>query len=440
MLAIATFPLTPAIAQQAESASTETAAAAETETAEEDLLTSDELDELVAPIALFPDTLLIQILVAATYPLEVIKAQQWLEDNEGLSQEDSSAAIQQQDWDPSVQVLTEAFPDVLTRMAENLDWTELAGSAMLVQSEDVMASIQRMRETAIEAGSLEDTPEQVVARDETEAVTILPADPEVIYVPQYNTETVYVSDSNNNNNNDALLFFGSAILIAAIVDNNNNYNNNYWGGYWGCRNCGGWNGRPVHYRGGDIDINGNVNIGNKVNIGNQWKPNNDRRKRGKDQIRDHKDRGGLNNRPSTRPGKVPGLNNKRPSRGDQMRRDLGAKTGARDISRPENRDAARQVSRDRPQGGAANRDRPKNAAATRDRPKNSGVKKRPAASKKKAVAPSKAKTRPATKKRAAPQQRKKSSHSGAKRHQGGNKARKSSSRGGGHRGGGRGRR
>jgi hypothetical protein len=422
MLAIATFPLTPAIAQQADSSSAETAA--ETEAAAEDLLTNDELDELVAPIALFPDTLLIQILVASTYPLEVIKAQQWLEDNEGLSQEEISDGIQQEDWDPSVQVLAEAFPDVLTRMADNIDWTELAGSAMLVQSEDVMASVQRMRETAIDVGSLEDTPEQVVARDETDAVTILPADPEVIYVPQYNTKTVYVSDPNNNN--DALLFFGSAILIAAIIDNNNY--NNYWGGYWGCRNCGGWNGRPVHYRGGDININGNVNIGNDINIGNQWKPNNDRSKRGQDQIRDHKDRGGLQNRP----GKVPGLND-RPSRGDQMRRDLGAQTGARDISRPENRDAARQVSRDR----AQTRD------VSRDRPQNKGVAKRPTAAKKKAVAPSKATARPATKQRvAAPQQRKKASHSAVKKHQSGNSARKSASRGGGHRskGGGRARR
>lgn len=426
MLAIAALPLTPAIAQQTDGASTETAAAAETESAEEGLLTSDQLDELVAPIALFPDTLLIQVLVAATYPFEVIKAQQWLEDNEGLSQEEISAAVQQENWDPSVQVLTEAFPDVLTRMAENIDWTELAGSAMLAQSDDVMAATQRMRETAIDAGNLEDSPEQVVERDETDAVTILPADPEVIYVPQYNTETVYVSDSsNNNNNNDALLFFGSAILIGAIINNNNN---DYWNGYWGCRNCGGWNGRPVHYRGGDIDINGNVNIGN--NVGNQWKPDRDKRKRGNDQIRDRKKRGGLDNRPGKKPGQMPGLND-RPSRGDQMRRDLGAKTGAKDISRPENRDAARQASRDRP----------KNAGAG-NRPNNSGVKKRPAAPKKKAAAPSQRKAKPATKQRAAPktQQRKKSSHSGAKRHQSGHKSRKSSSRGGGHRGGGRGRR
>ena len=423
MLAISTFPLTPAIAQQADSSSAETAA--ETETAAEDLLTSDELDELVAPIALFPDTLLIQILVASTYPLEVIKGQQWLEDNEGLSQEDLSAGVQQKDWDPSVQVLAEAFPDVLTRMADNIDWTELAGSAMLVQSEDVMAAVQRMRETAIDVGSLETTPEQVVARDETDALTILPADPEVIYVPQYNTKTVYVSDTNNNN--DALLFFGSAIVIAAIIDNNN-----YWGGYWGCRNCGGWNGRPVHYRGGDIDINGNVNIGNDINIGNQWNPNNDRRKRGQDQIRDRNDRGELNNRPGNRSSKVPGLND-RPSRGDQMRRDLGAQTGARDISRPENREAARQVSRDR----AQTRD------VSRDRPQNKGVAKRPEAAKKKALAPSKARAKPATKQRAAaPQQRKKASHSAVKKHQSGNSARKSASRGGGHRskGGGRARR
>ncbi|MEP6388382.1 MAG: DUF3300 domain-containing protein, partial [Halioglobus sp.] len=264
LLSIAFSLLTPAIAQQADSASAETVAEDETQVAAEELLSSDQLDELVAPVALFPDTLLIQVLVASTYPLEVMKAKQWLEDNEGFTQDDISAGVQQQDWDPSIQVLTEAFPDVLTRMADNIDWTELAGSAMLAQTDDVMAAVQRMREAAIDAGSLDDTPEQVVTRDETDAVTILPADPEVIYVPQYKTETVYVSDANNNNN-DALVFFGSAILIAAIIDNNNN---NYWNGYWGCRNCGGWNGRPIHYRGGDIDINGNVNIGNGIKVGN----------------------------------------------------------------------------------------------------------------------------------------------------------------------------
>ena len=423
LFAIATFPLSPAFAQQADSTSAEAVNDSDTASnaTDEALLSDDQLDELVAPVALYPDTLLIQILVAATYPLEIIKAQRWLEANEGLSQEDLSNAVYEQNWDPSVQVLAEAFPDVLGRMAENVDWTELAGSAMLAQSDDVMAATQRMREKAIDAGSLVDTPEQVVTRDDTDAVTILPADPEVIYVPQYNTETVYVSDSNNNNN-DALLFFGSAILIAAIIDNNNDY----WGGYWGCRNCGGWNGRPIHYRGGDIDIDGNVNIGNDINIGNEWKPDRDRQKRGKDQIRDRKDRGGLNNRP----GNMPSMKD-RPSRGDQLRRDLGAKTGARDISRPENRDAARQLSRDRPSAG------------TQQRNRNSGVGKRPSAPRNKAAAPSRAKPKASTQRRAVPkQQPRKASHSSVKRHQSGNRARHSSSRGGGHRsrGGGRGRR
>ncbi|MEP1356227.1 MAG: DUF3300 domain-containing protein [Tateyamaria sp.] len=427
LLSIAFSLLTPAIAQQADSASAETVAEDETQVAAEELLSSDQLDELVAPVALFPDTLLIQVLVASTYPLEVMKAKQWLEDNEGFTQDDISAGVQQQDWDPSIQVLTEAFPDVLTRMADNIDWTELAGSAMLAQTDDVMAAVQRMREAAIDAGSLDDTPEQVVTRDETDAVTILPADPEVIYVPQYKTETVYVSDANNNNN-DALVFFGSAILIAAIIDNNNN---NYWNGYWGCRNCGGWNGRPIHYRGGDIDINGNVNIGNGIKVGNKWKPDDDRRKRGQDQIRDRKERNGLQNRPGDRPSTLPAMND-RPSRGDQLRRDLGAQTGARDISRPENRDAARQISRDLPGN-----------VGTTQRPKNTGVNKRPAAPNNKAIAPAKAKARPSSKPSvAAPQQRKKAAPSGVKRHQSGNMARKSSSRGGGHRagGGGRGRR
>lgn len=423
VFALATYPLSPALAQQTESASEDTAST--TEVAANALLSNDELDELMAPVALFPDTLLIQILVASTYPLEVIKAKQWSDDNKDMSEEDFSAAIQEQDWDPSVQILAEAFPDVLDRMAANMDWTELAGSTMLAQSDDVMNSIQRMRETAVEVGSLVDTPEQVVSRDETEALTILPADPEVIYVPQYDTKTVYVNDSSNNNNNDALLFFGSAILISAIVNNNND---NYWNGYWGCRNCGGWNGRPIHHRGGDIDINGIVNIGNDVNVGNQWKPDRDRKKRGEDHIRDRKEHGGLKDRPDGKLANVPSMKD-RPSRGDQMRQDLGARTGARDISRPENREAARDIARDRPQ------------AANIARPKTNGVAKRPAAAKKRAIAPAKARAKPSTKQRAAPSKpRQKAAHSSVKRHQSGHGARKASSRGGGHKARGRGKR
>lgn len=403
--AISTYPLAPSLAQTT-AASGEAATTSETQGEEAEFvgLTEEELDELVAPVALYPDTLLIQILVAATYPLDIIKAQRFLIDNNGLEQDALTDAVEAEPWDPSVQVLATAFPDVLNRMADNVDWTEMAGNAMLAQSDDVMAAVQRMREAAIDAGSLVDTEEQEVTRDETEAVVIIPSDPEVIYVPTYNTQTVYYK------NNDALIFFSTVILIGAIY-----HRNNHWHGYWGCRNCGGYNGRPIHYRSGGININGDVNIGN--NVGNNWKPEPRREARAKDSLRERPNAGGKN-RPNAGGGKVPSMNNKS-TRGDAMRKDLGSKTGAKDISRPANRPSA---------GEAGAMSRPK--AGTR--PANKGAAKRPSTQKKN-ISPSKSRAKPATRKAAKPQaSRKKSSSSSFQRNQSGGGARRSSSRGGGN--------
>ena len=403
--AISTYPLAPLMAQTT-AASGEAAATSETQGEEAEFvgLSEEELDELVAPVALYPDTLLIQILVAATYPLDIIKAQRFLNDNDGLEQDALTDAVEAEPWDPSVQVLATAFPDVLNRMADNVDWTEMAGNAMLAQSDDVMAAVQRMREAAIDAGSLVDTEEQEVTRDETEAVVIIPSDPEVIYVPTYNTQTVYYK------NNDALIFFSTVILIGAIY-----HRNNHWHGYWGCRNCGGYNGRPIHYRSGGININGDVNIGN--NVGNNWKPEPRREARAKDSLRERPNAGGKN-RPSAGGGKMPSMNNKS-TRGDAMRKDLGSKTGAKDISRPANRPSA---------GAAGALSRPK--AGTR--PANKGAAKRPSTQKKN-ISPSKSRAKPATRKAAKPQaSRKKSSSSSFQRNQSGGGARRSSSRGGGN--------
>ncbi len=403
--AISTYPLAPLMAQTT-AASGEAATTSETQGEDVEFvgLSEEELDELVAPVALYPDTLLIQILVAATYPLDIIKAQRFLIDNNGLEQDALTDAVEAEPWDPSVQVLATAFPDVLNRMADNVDWTEMAGNAMLAQSDDVMAAVQRMREAAIDAGSLVDTEEQEVTRDETEAVVIIPSDPEVIYVPTYNTQTVYYK------NNDALIFFSTVILIGAIY-----HRNNHWHGYWGCRNCGGYNGRPIHYRSGGININGDVNIGN--NVGNNWKPEPRREARAKDSLRERPNAGGKN-RPNAGGGKIPSMNNKS-TRGDAMRKDLGSKTGAKDISRPANRPSA---------GDAGALSRPK--AGTR--PANKGAAKRPSTQKKN-ISPSKSRAKPATRKAAKPQaSRKKSSSSSFQRNQSGGGARKSSSRGGGN--------
>jgi hypothetical protein len=441
VFAISTYPVTPSLAQTT-AASGETQPTSETlaEEAEFVGLTEEELDELVAPVALYPDTLLIQVLVATTFPLEVIKAQRFLEDNEGLEQDALTEAVEAEPWDPSVQVLTTAFPDVLNRMADNVDWTEMIGNAMLAQYDDVMASVQRMRESAIDAGSLVDSEEQEVTRDETDAVVIVPSDPEVIYVPTYDTKTVYYK------NNDALIFFTAAIVVGSIYRSNN-----YWHGYWGCRNCGGYNGRPIHHRPGGVNVNGNVNIGN--NVGNNWKPDRRRETRAKENLRERPNAGGRD-RPGAGTGKVPSLND-RSSRGDAMRKDLGNKTGAKDISRPANRPAAGQVGAgNRPSAGtrpankgAANRPSAGQVGAGNrpnagTRPANNGAAKRKAAPQKnnaptRSNTPKRSNAKPAARPAAKPQARQqRAKPSTFQKNQSGGGARKSSARGGGGRKGG----
>src|ERR1700686_130571 len=129
-------------------------------------LSPDQLNNLVAPIALYPDPLLSQVLVAATYPLEVVQAFQWLQRNPGLTGPDLTAAAQQQNWDPSIQALV-VFPDVLKRLNDDVSWTTNLGNAFLAQQQDVMDAVQRMRQQAQQAGKLASTPqENVVSRDD----------------------------------------------------------------------------------------------------------------------------------------------------------------------------------------------------------------------------------------------------------------------------------
>jgi hypothetical protein len=157
------------------------------------LLSPAQLENLVAPIALYPDPLLGQVLAASTYPLEIVQAQQWLQQNSNLHGGQLINAARQQNWDPSVQALV-TFPDVLATLTRDVQWTTDLGNAFLAQQNDVMGAVQRMRVRAQQNGKLRSTPQQRVTtqnQDGQSAVVIEPADPQVIYVPTYNPAYVW---------------------------------------------------------------------------------------------------------------------------------------------------------------------------------------------------------------------------------------------------------
>jgi uncharacterized membrane protein YgcG len=152
-------------------------------------LTPQQLQELVAPIALYPDALVAQILAASAYPTQIVEADRFLQDNPNLKGADLGAEVDKQDWDPSVKALTQ-FPSVLSNMDKDLSWTSELGDANYNQPQDVMDAIQYMRHQAQQAGHLQSTPQQTVTNDGN-AVVIQPASPEVVYVPEYDPALVY---------------------------------------------------------------------------------------------------------------------------------------------------------------------------------------------------------------------------------------------------------
>ena len=151
----------------------------------------EQLEALVAPIALYPDELVSQILVASTYPLEVVQAGQWLQQNSQLQGQALKDAAAQQSWDPSVQALV-LFPDVINRLTSDVTWTTDLGNAFLASQGSVMDAIQSMRAKAQQAGKLTSTPQQTVTTDQGD-IDIEPADPNVIYVPDYNPVWIWGS-------------------------------------------------------------------------------------------------------------------------------------------------------------------------------------------------------------------------------------------------------
>jgi hypothetical protein len=171
----------------------------------------EELEQMVAPIALYPDPLLAQVLMSSTYPLEIVEAARWRKANPSVTGDAVAAALESQDWDPSVKSIA-TFPDVLAMMDEKLDWTQKLGDAFLAQQAEVMAAVQKLRAKANAEGTLMSSKEQIVtvepapaaapapaveaaaAAPATQTTTIIkiePADPEIVYVPTYNPTIVY---------------------------------------------------------------------------------------------------------------------------------------------------------------------------------------------------------------------------------------------------------
>jgi hypothetical protein len=221
-------------------------------------LSADQLQALVAPIALYPDPLLAQVLVASTYPLDVVLAQQWLTQNAKLKGEELSKAAEQQSWDPSVQALV-LLPDALKLLSENISWTKDLGDAFLAQQEDVMTAVQELRRRAKDDGKLETTEQQKVettTEGNQTVVVIQPANPEVIYVPTYNPTVVWGAPYYPYPPiyypppyyGGAWLGFGMGVAIGIGISGG-------WG--WGC----GWGHN-------DIDINYNNNFVNNSNRNN----------------------------------------------------------------------------------------------------------------------------------------------------------------------------
>src|ERR1700722_11114753 len=151
--------------------------------------TADQLQQLVAPIALYPDSLVAQVLAASTFPAEIVEADRWVQANPDLKGDALAQAVDQQPWDPSVKALC-AFPSVLGNMDKNISWTSSLGDAYYNQQQDVTDAIQRMRRKAQAAGNLKSTPQQVV-QDQDNNVEIQPAEPDVVYVPAYDPWAVY---------------------------------------------------------------------------------------------------------------------------------------------------------------------------------------------------------------------------------------------------------
>lgn len=219
-------------------------------------LTAQELEALLAPIALYPDALVAQVLGAATYPDQVAVAQYWLEQNKNLSGSALMQAVDKQTWDPSVKALTQ-FPSALDNMAKNLSWVSSLGEAYHNQSSEVMSAIQTLRAQAKAVGNLKSGPQITVVQQSPQTIVIQPANPQVVYVPQYNPTLVYGTPYVTPGYSTAdlvatgILSFGAGLAVGALIG----------GGGGGCCSWG-WNSWGCNWHGGAVIYNQNNFYGN----------------------------------------------------------------------------------------------------------------------------------------------------------------------------------
>ena len=264
----------PLVAEEAKPAAPPaTAPAASPEPAPEKV-PPEQLDSLVAPIALYPDPLLAQVLVASTYPLEIVQLQQWLTKHPELKDKALADEVAKQPWDPSIQSMA-ATPDVVKRLADDIQWTTDLGNAFLAQQADVMDSVQRMRKKAKDKGALESNEQQKVETKQVEGkqvIVVESSNPEVIYVPSYSPVVVYGPPVYPYPPiyyppyppGAAFVSFSFGVMWGAAI----------WGG--SCCGCG-WGGSNVN-----INVNNNFNRvehnvnrggGDRGGGGNKWQHN-----------------------------------------------------------------------------------------------------------------------------------------------------------------------
>jgi Protein of unknown function (DUF3300)/Chaperone of endosialidase len=239
------------------------------------LLKPAELDQMLAPIALYPDPLLTQVLIAATYPLEVVQADRWAKANTNLKGEALTAALAKQSWDDSIKSLVQV-PTVLTMMGEQLDWTQKLGDAMLAQQADVMDSVQRLRARAQANGKLKSGKEQTVSvktEDNNNYIVIEPTSPNEIYVPYYEPAVVYgewpYSDYAPYYFAPPVGYFPRGVLATGVA-----FGAGLAVGYWRWGNCD-WGRHNINVLNKNVDIN-NINRNDRNNFSN-WQHNADHR-------------------------------------------------------------------------------------------------------------------------------------------------------------------
>src|SRR5271157_2135605 len=209
---------------------------------------ASELQSLVAPIALYPDSLVAQILTASTFPDQVAIADYWVQQNKSLTGSALMQAVDKQSWDASVKALTE-FPSVLDNMAKNLTWTSSLGEAYHNQQADVMTAIQTLRAQAKAKGNLKSSPQVTVVQQSPQVIVIQPANPQIVYVPEYNPAVIYgtpyVTPGYTAGDVVAagIIGFGAGIAVGAMMS----HGCCSWGySSWNC----GWHGTAVVYHGG----------------------------------------------------------------------------------------------------------------------------------------------------------------------------------------------